>query len=211
MWRHPLPAPRPTRPGAPDPAPAVPLAVVALAVVALIVALIITPLVAVAWPAVAVAQEPDTVNAEPCRHSPEARQLDFWIGTWDVHNPETGRVVGVNAIEPMLNGCALLESWTGAGGSSGTSLNFYDPQRKTWRQVWVSDRHNVLDYRQGELRDGAMRFSGLTIDAAGDTTLQRLTFFDVAPDTVRQLFESSKDGGESWSADWVGIYVRRPR
>ena len=164
---------------------------------------------ALAAPVGAVGQEPDTASAEPCRHSAEARQLDFWIGTWDVHNPETGRKAGVNTIEPVLNGCALIERWSGARGSNGTSLNFYDPQRKTWRQVWVSDRQNVLDYRHGELRDRAMVFSGITLDAAGDTTLQRLTFFAVAPDTVRQLFESSTDGGATWSRDWVGIYVRR--
>lgn len=148
-------------------------------------------------------------NSEPCRHSEEARQLDFWIGTWDVYNPRNGQKMGVNVVEPTLKGCALIENWTGAGGSSGKSLNFFDPQRKTWRQVWVSDLQNVLDYRHGEFRDGAMRFSGMTLDPAGDTTLQKLTFVDVAPDTVRQVFESSSDGGQTWSTDWVGIYVRR--
>lgn len=74
--------------------------------------------------------------------------------------------------------------------------------------MWVSDRGNVLDYRRGEFRDGAMWFEGLTIDPAGDTTLQKLTFHVVSPDTVRQVFESSKDG-ETWSTDWVGIYVKR--
>ena len=140
--------------------------------------------------------------------SEPARQLDFWIGTWDVYDPE-GEVVGVNVIERQLGGCMLLESWTGAGGSSGKSMNFWDPQRRTWRQVWVSDRGNVLDYRRGEYRDGAMRFRGVTIGEAGDTTHQKLTFFDVAPDTVRQVFEASSDGGESWETTWVGVYVRR--
>lgn len=152
------------------------------------------------------AQSP--AQAEPCRDSPQARQLDFWIGTWDVYHPESGQKMGENVIEPMLEGCALLESWTGAGGSSGKSLNFYDPQRKTWRQVWVSDMATVLDYRHGEYRDGAMRFEGITIGEDGDTTLQKLLFFDVSPDTVRQVMESSTDG-EGWSTDWVGIYVRR--
>jgi hypothetical protein len=159
-----------------------------------------------ALPAVLPAQTPE--DAEPCRHSEHARQLDFWLGTWDVYDPG-GRRLGENIVEPMLKECALLENWTGAGGSSGKSLNFYDSQRETWRQVWVSDRGNVLDYRQGELRDGAMVFRGITLDAQGDTTLQKLVFTPVSPDTVRQVFETSTDGGESWTRGFVGVYVRR--
>lgn len=147
-------------------------------------------------------------NVEPCLYSEQARQLDFWIGTWDVYDPR-GQQVGVNEIERLLNGCALLESWTGRGGSSGKSLNFYDPQRETWRQVWVSDRGNVLDYRHGEYRDGAMRFEGTTIGEDGDTMRQKLTFEPVSPDTVRQVFEASQDGGQTWDTTWVGTYVRR--
>lgn len=151
-------------------------------------------------------QAPDP---DVCRNRPESRQLDFWIGTWDVVHPEDGRALGVNVIEPMLNDCALMESWSGARGSSGRSLNFYDPQRRTWRQVWVDDQGNVLDYRAGELRGDAMRFEDITIGPAGDTTLQKLIFHHVAADTVRQVFESSKDGGSTWTTDWVGVYVRR--
>jgi hypothetical protein len=158
-------------------------------------------------PAALVAQE----QAPPppgCGDTEQARQLDFWVGTWDVVHPETGDTLGVNVIEPILHGCALMESWTGARGGTGKSLNFWDSQRRTWRQVWVADRGNVLDYRHGEYRDGAMHFRGITI-RDGDTTHQKLTFVDVAPDTVRQVFERSSDG-ESWETTWVGIYLRRP-
>ena len=144
----------------------------------------------------------------PCMASEEARQLDFWLGTWDVYSVE-GRLLGENVVELQLGGCLVLENWTGAGGSSGKSMNFWDSQRGTWRQVWVSDRGNALDYRQGELREGAMRFRGITIGESGDTTDQKLTFEAVAPDTVRQVFEASADGGTTWDTTWVGIYVRR--
>lgn len=156
----------------------------------------------------AVAQE--APDPERCRNHVEWRQLDFWIGTWDVVHPVDGRQLGVNVIEPALSGCALIEHWTSAAGSTGRSLNFFDPQRRTWRQVWVDGFGNVLDYRNGEFRDGAMRFRGITMDPAGDTTLQKLTFQHVATDTVRQVFESSKDGGVTWSKDWEGLYIRRP-
>ena len=147
-------------------------------------------------------------NAEPCEHLPEARQLDFWLGTWDVFAPN-GVQQGVNRIEKMLRGCALMENWTGGAGREGKSLNFFDPQRKTWRQVWVADGNSVLDYRNGEYRDRAMHFSGISIAANGDTTLQKLTFKNVHADTVHQIFEQSTDRGKTWTVTWTGIYIRR--
>lgn len=165
-------------------------------------------LTAVALPRSASGQTP--TDRAACSDSEEARQLDFWIGAWDVLHPETGDTLGRNVIEPDLDRCVLLERWTGAGGSSGMSMNFYDPQRKTWRQVWVSDRGNILDYRHGELRDSAMHFTGVTLDPAGDTTFQKLIFMPVSPDTVRQVFQASTDRGSSWETTWVGIYIRRP-
>lgn len=169
--------------------------------------LVLTLAVLALAPAIAAAQGPP--DPDTCRNRPESRQLDFWIGTWDVIHPEDGRTLGVNVIEPTLNHCALMERWAGAAGGVGQSVNFYDAQRRTWRQVWVDDRGAVLDYRSGELRGRAMHFAGITISPAGDTTHQKLIFHDVAPDTVRQVFESSEDGGRTWSTDWVGIYVRR--
>ncbi len=147
-------------------------------------------------------------NGEPCMHSDVARQLDFWVGQWDVYNPQ-GQQVGVNEVQRLLKGCLLLENWTGAGGSSGKSMNYFDPLRETWRQVWVSDQGNVLDYRHGEFHDDRMVFIGLRLDQAGDTVQDRLTFVHVSPDTVRQVFEASSDGGGTWNTTWVGIYVRR--
>lgn len=178
--------------------------------------LLAVPLQLAVTPVFAAAQNPvetadslsQAEDSEPCMHSEAARQFDFWVGTWDVYNPE-GRQAGVNVVERQLKGCLLLENWTGAGGSSGKSMNYWDSQRETWRQVWVSDRGNVLDYRHGEYRDGAMRFRGVTIGEEGDTTHQQLRFVEVAPDTVRQVFEASADG-ETWNTTWVGIYVRRP-
>ena len=66
----------------------------------------------------------------------------------------------------------------------------------------------MLDYT-GELSDGAMRFTGWSLDPWGNQLEQKLTFFSVAADTVRQLFEQSADGGKTWTATFDGRYVRR--
>jgi hypothetical protein len=51
------------------------------------------------------------------------RQFDFWIGTWDVYNPQDVKV-GENVIRKLDNGALLLENWTSTQGTTGHSMNF---------------------------------------------------------------------------------------
>ena len=44
-------------------------------------------------------------------------ELDFWVGEWDVQ--VGGRMAGTNRIEKILDGCAVMEFWTGADGGEG--------------------------------------------------------------------------------------------
>jgi tetratricopeptide (TPR) repeat protein len=156
-----------------------------------------------------------TAARYPCRSKPETRQFDFWIGTWDVTpwgvppGPIT-QLLGTNVIEPILEHCVLMENWTGGGpgGGFGKSMNFYDTNRGQWRQIWVADGGGSLDY-SGSFRDGAMRFEGWTAASNGGRVLQKLTFFPVHRDTVRQLFETSTDSGRTWQPGFDGRYVRR--
>ncbi len=147
--------------------------------------------------------------AERCQ-LPGARQFDFWIGTWDVHTAQGP--AGENTIEPILGGCALLESWTSLGGGDGKSFNWIDRNSAAeprWRQLWIDAQGNTIDYYDGRFESGEMRFRGHTFTPAGDSIPQRLTFIPVSPDTVRQIMEQSTDGGESWQITWDGTYVRR--
>jgi tetratricopeptide (TPR) repeat protein len=149
----------------------------------------------------------------PCRSMPEAKQFDFWIGEWEVtpwalSSPQPGQQMGVNVIQPILEHCVLLENWRAANGGEGKSFNYFDTNLRRWRQVWMSDGGGALDY-SGEYRDGAMRFLGWNRDARGNRVEQRLTFFNIARDTVRQLFEASSDSGKTWTSTFDGRYVRK--
>ena len=151
----------------------------------------------------------------PCRTSPQARQFDFWVGDWIVtpfQQPLTAStpVLGHNRIELQLEQCMLVENWTGGGpgGGEGKSVNFWDTNRGRWRQIWVADGGGSLDY-EGEFRDGAMRFEGWTLAPSGARVLQKLTFFAIHRDTVRQLFETSTDSGRTWQPGFDGRYVRK--
>ena len=85
------------------------------------------------------------------------RQFDFWVGHWRV--TEHGKLAGDNRIEPILDGCALLENWTGAKGGAGKSLNFFDREDGLWHQTWV-DRSGGALFLAGKFENGAMRLEG---------------------------------------------------
>lgn len=142
----------------------------------------------------------------PCVHDPAYRQLDFWIGDWNVTGVG-GRPAGKSHVELILGDCVIFENWTDFGGSSGKSFNTIDPATGQWRQTWVSDRGTLHEYT-GVFEDGAMRYRRETKDEAGQVTLHRMTFFPLAADLVRQLGESSTDGGTTWSVTFDLQYHR---
>lgn len=151
-------------------------------------------------------QELEARYAQPCG-DPDYRAFDFWVGEWEVTTAQ-GQPAGTNVIEKILNGCVLLENWTGMGGGSGKSMNFYDAGRRRWTQTWVSDSGNVLEVHGG-FRDGAMRFEGQVYRKDGAPLLDRMTFFPLEPGKVRQLIEHSGDNGKTWVVWFDGIYTRK--
>jgi hypothetical protein len=138
--------------------------------------------------------------------SAEYRQFDFWVGEWDVADP-TGKSVGHNRITAIHDGCGLQEQWSTPRGYGGTSLNGYDSARKVWHQTWVDSMGNVL-LLDGRFAEGRMTLAGTTPRAEGGTDLQRITWTPQADGRVRQLWESSGDGGQSWKVVFDGWYSR---
>ncbi|MFL6530240.1 MAG: tetratricopeptide repeat protein [Chthoniobacterales bacterium] len=142
----------------------------------------------------------------PCMYNAACRQFDFWIGEWDVFNPQ-GRKDGTSLIQSIAEGCGILENWSGQIGGSGKSINFYDAQAGKWYQNWIDAGGNVARY-SGTFRDDALRFEGEPAAQQGKT-LTRLTFFKIDANTVRQLSEKSDDGGKNWTVNYDYKYVRR--
>jgi hypothetical protein len=135
----------------------------------------------------------------------EHRQFDFWVGTWTVTTPD-GRPAGTNRIEAVLGGCALVERWSGAGGSHGTSLNYWDPAERAWFQSWIDDQGQPLRIRGG-MRDGRMVLEGESADS-GRVLVQRITWTPLDGDRLRQHWERSADGGRTWTTLFDGLYTR---
>ena len=159
--------------------------------------------------ATAFAQEAAAKPAAQVCSAPQHRQFDFWIGRWDVFQPD-GKPAGENLIEPILGGCVLRESWQGRGGFAGTSLNAYDAAGKRWHQTWLDNQGGRLDLAGGlEGRAMVLASSEPHPDKPGVTLRQRISWSLQDDASVRQLWETSEDGGKTWSIAFDGRYVRK--
>jgi hypothetical protein len=147
------------------------------------------------------AQEPPV----PACPAPEARQFDFWIGHWTVTTPE-GAVAGDSRIESILEGCAVLEHWTGAKGGRGKSLKAWNATHRAWEQFWV-DKDGQRLLLRGGLREGSMVLESVDEGVAG-ARRERIRWTPAADGSVRQLWEASTDGGATWSVEFDGRYTR---
>ena len=153
------------------------------------------------------AQTPTPPQQPPCKSRPEYRQFDFWVGEWDVRNPQ-GQQAGTNSVQLILGDCVIFENWTSARGGHGKSFNVYNAAKGKWQQTWVDNSGGVLELT-GEYRDGAMRFAGESVGRDGAKTLERLTFTRLGDDRIRQFWEQSADGGKTWTVAFDGTYVRK--
>lgn len=146
-------------------------------------------------------------NTFPCRDDERYRAFDFWVGEWEVFNTQ-GQKVGDNTITSIMEGCALEEQWVSGTGNAGMSINYYDPSSNTWKQNWVSASGTVIRY-EGTVKDGAMGFTGENVSPDGTTSLAKVALTPREDGSVEHRIEESKDGGETWVVEFVGIY--RPK
>jgi hypothetical protein len=153
---------------------------------------------------------PVSLHAQQTQHrprcdSPEHRQFDFWLGEWTVAS--SGKPAGQNRITLEEDGCILHEHWTGAGGGTGQSFNFYDRQDGRWHQLWIDNAGQVLRL-SGEYRDDQMQFTGESRGQGGALMENRLTFYRNPDGSVRQLWLSRPAGQSEWVVVFDGLYVR---
>lgn len=157
--------------------------------------------------AVSASAQAPAAQSHPCKEAPEFRGMDFWIGDWDVET-EKGKPAGQSRIELVLDGCIVLENWTGQNGYAGKSFNLFHRDSSKWEQIWVDNQGQVTRY-EGEAKDGNIFYRTESVGSDGKKTLNRMTFFQKGPGQVRQLGEKSTDGGASWSTEYDLLYKRK--
>ena len=149
-----------------------------------------------------------SVQAYPCAHQAGFQDFDFWIGEWDVH-VANGAPAGSNIIKPVERGCALSEHWTSTNGGTGMSINYLDKASDEWVQVWNAEGGSQIIIRGG-LTDDGMAMKGYIHYVGNGTTAPFRGLWTPLPDgRVRQYFEQSNDGGNSWVPWFEGFYTRK--
>ncbi len=144
----------------------------------------------------------------PCEDDERFAEFDFWIGEWDVHTAD-GTFAGSNTISRAERGCVLLEQWTGNSGSTGMSINYIDGVSGQWVQNWRAAGGSQIDIHGGLTEDG-MLLVGKIHYLTNSTTQDFRGLWTLLPDgRVRQFFEQSNDGGESWAPWFEGFYTRK--
>jgi imidazolonepropionase-like amidohydrolase len=164
--------------------------------------------------------------SSPCT-APEARAFDFWIGDWDIRQQilrKDGTWLELPAhtsVTATLDGCALIEHWQGQVSffwegmqepetMRGLSVRAYDHGTGKWFIHWMDTRAP---------RFGAP-YAGTFVSGRGEffrefetpegRRVGRITFSDIAADSVAWELAISTDDRKTWQTLWT-MDMRRSR
>lgn len=153
------------------------------------------------------------IAQKPCS-DPEYRQFDFWMGEWEAFG-KNGQKAGDSKISLLLDSCTILEEWTSTSvvkglRYAGKSYNMYNAAKKRWQQYWVDNTGSITEYFNGHYENNKMIVETDNIKISDTAWLiQKMTFYNLGPDKVRQHGENSSDGGKTWTTSFDLEYRRK--
>ena len=155
-----------------------------------------------------------------------ARDFDFLIGCWNVHNRRLrDRLAGTDSScgreWEEFDGCVVsrrILAGMGSqdvfrtdhdGGFVGMSFRFFDPDTQVWSIYWADSRRPgaldppVLGWFEGDsgVFEGTDMFEGRPIRV-------RFTWSRVTTPAPRWEQAFSEDGGRTWETNWVMDFTR---
>jgi hypothetical protein len=133
-----------------------------------------------------------------CPFRAAARQFDFMLGTWQVHQGDGNGAQGTATFTTDLNTCLVEETFSGPSEYEGVSFNTFDVFTQHWLRTWVDSDGRRIVMTGGRDATGAMVLQGERPGAGGRTIGVRITWRPVSATEVRQTWEFSRDGGASW-------------
>ena len=169
-----------------------------------------------------IAGEMVSVLAAPGPHpslGEQARLWDRFVGTWDCdytfHLDDGGvrHLRGELEFGWIIDGRAIQDIWItyAQDGTKerdmGTSIRFYDEERKVWRVIFVSPVYRALTTVEGGQEGDRIVLRG----AGREGSILRWSFGDIQPDSFVWRGEKSKDGGRTWQLREEHRMKRRTR
>jgi hypothetical protein len=136
-----------------------------------------------------------------CPFRAAARQFDYMLGTWTVHQGNGAGAQGTATFTNDLRTCLVEENFTGPGGYEGLSYNTFDLFTLQWIRTWVDSQGRRIVMRGGPDETGAMVLQGTRPAPGGRSVEVRITWKPVGADEVLQVWAYSTDGGGSWKGE----------
>lgn len=143
---------------------------------------------------------------------PEFRQLDFWLGSWDVSwsaSPGQPAGQGTNVITRDFEGCVVHEHFDGGpttGNLIGESWSLYHAPTQRWRQTWVDNQGGYFALVGGPQDN---KFVLVSSSLSDNTPQQRMVFEEITPNAFKWRWQRTTDQGATWADSWVIRYTRR--
>lgn len=148
-------------------------------------------------------------GAAPCA-GPEFRQLDFWVGEWDLSwdNPDGSVGQGHNSITRSEFGdCVIFEHFDGPG-LVGISVSTYFAPMQVWRQTWVDDQGGYYALVGGPVEGEEYSFLFENSRLVETAPYARMIWQDVSADALVWRWQQKREAGDEWSDAWVIRYAR---
>ncbi len=149
------------------------------------------------------------LDRAPCKGGEAAspyRQLDFWLADWKVVD-KAGDLVGTSHVERILGGCALQETFHGQGGGERRTLSSWNPGLRRWEQYAI-DGQGVPTFFTGGFVGGELQLRADAASRRGAPLKWRLTLSKLPGGRIRQLGETSTDGGRTWGVQYDLSYEK---
>lgn len=152
-----------------------------------------------------------TLARPPGCTTPERRQLDFWLGAWDISRTGQTTAIGESFITSLDQGCVTLEDFHLFTGLEGHGLFGYDATVNKWRQTYI-DARGSYGTGQGGLENGAMTFYFIDPPPPPEFSgwQRRVHIQRIDADTVRLWAEHENPTSHNWSPLFDLTYHRRP-
>ncbi len=160
-------------------------------------------------PTVGYTQQAATPAPNFCEENAHFSDWDFWVGEWKVYSNDEARThLGDNSITKHYENCLIKETWTSAGGG-GFSVNYFNPVKAEWRQVWVANGYSI-DYVGGLNDKGQMALEGEIYNyQANNTSPFRGSWAAQENGDVIQRFEVFNTETQEWAVWFEGRYIRQ--
>ncbi len=152
--------------------------------------------------------------AKPACSEAEFRQLDFWVGDWDLwydQGPDKPRGKASNRITKNEFGNCVITEHFSMPGFSGSSFSIFHKPVGKWRQTWVDDQGGYYDLIGGPAPKGAgYDFALELVHPEGvKAPYLRMIWQVQDEDHLTWRWQSHKSDAKDWRDNWVLHYVRK--